>query len=121
MNSIVIFLGIVAVALAQEVPVAIVRQAQDISPDGTYSYSYETENGIRASEEGHPGPVNEEGAPAVVAQGQFEYTAPDGTPISVSYTANENGFQPQGSHLPVAPPVPAQIARAIDYILSKQH
>ncbi|EFN78516.1 Endocuticle structural glycoprotein SgAbd-1, partial [Harpegnathos saltator] len=99
-------------------PVAILRQAQDISPEGTYHYQYETENGISAAESGSPQPVGPKGEPAVVAQGQYQYTAPDGTPIAVSYVADENGFRAQGAHLPVAPAVPEQIQRAVEYVLA---
>lgn len=49
------------------------------------------------------------------AQGDFKYTAPDGTPISLQYIANENGFQPQGAHLPTAPPIPEAILRSLEY------
>lgn len=48
-----------------------------------------------AEEQGYlknPGKENEE---AQFAQGQFSYTAPDGTRISLTYVADENGFQPQ--------------------------
>lgn len=34
-------------------------------------------------------------AEAQVAQGSAQWTAPDGTPIQLSYVADENGFQPQ--------------------------
>lgn len=116
----IVSLAIVAMAAAQhqQQPVAILRQAQDISPEGSYNYAYETENGIAVSEQGSPQPLGEKGEPVVVAQGQFQYTAPDGTPIAVQYSADETGFHPQGAHLPVAPPVPEQIQRAIDYILA---
>lgn len=125
----IVSLAVVAVALAQHPyytqqqqqlhqPVAILKQAQDSSPEGSYSYLYETENGIAASEQGSPQAVGPKGEPAVVAQGQFQYTAPDGTPITLQYTADENGFHPQGAHLPVAPNVPELIQRAVSYVLA---
>ncbi|KAG5317894.1 CUD1 protein, partial [Pseudoatta argentina] len=121
----IVTLALVAIALAQQHPhspvqpvAAILKQAQDISPEGSYSYAYETENGIAASEQGSPQPVGPKGDPAVIAQGQFQYTAPDGTPIALQYTADENGFHPQGAHLPIAPQVPEQIQKAIAYVLA---
>ncbi|KAL6443365.1 hypothetical protein ACFW04_002914 [Cataglyphis niger] len=121
MKFLIVSLALVAVAVAQQPhqqPLAILRQAQDISPEGSYSFGYETENGISASEQGSPQPVGPKGEHAVIAQGQYQYTAPDGTPIAVSYSADENGFHPQGAHLPVAPPVPELIQRAVDYVLT---
>nr|XP_012233547.1 PREDICTED: endocuticle structural glycoprotein SgAbd-8-like [Linepithema humile] len=114
----IIALALVAGAMAAVQPIQILRQAQDISPEGSYSYGYETEHGIAVSEQGSPQPVGPKGEHAVVAQGQFQYTAPDGTPIVVQYTADENGFHPQGVHLPVAPPVPEQIQRAVNWVLT---
>jgi len=117
-SSQIVSLALVAVAVAQHQVPAILRQAQDISPEGSYNYAYETENGIAASEQGSPQPLGPKGEPVVIAQGQFQYTAPDGTPIAVEYSADENGFHPQGAHLPIAPAVPEQIQRAINYILA---
>lgn len=120
----IVSLALVAVALAQhqayreQQPVAILKQSQDISPEGSYNYAYETENGIVAAEQGAPQPVGPKGDPAIVAQGSFQYTAPDGSPIAVQYIADENGFHPQGSHLPVAPPVPELIQKAVAYVLA---
>ncbi|XP_024874379.1 endocuticle structural glycoprotein SgAbd-8-like isoform X1 [Temnothorax curvispinosus] len=124
MKFLIVTLALVAVALAQhpqqlqQQPVAILKYAQDSSPEGSYSYAYETENGIAASEQGSPQPVGPKGDPAVIAQGQYQYTAPDGTPIALQYTADENGFHPQGSHLPVAPQVPELIQKAVAYVLA---
>ncbi|XP_055540683.1 endocuticle structural glycoprotein SgAbd-8-like [Wyeomyia smithii] len=92
-------------------PIPIVSQNSDIQPDGSYKYSYETGNGIRAQDEGTLKTVQvqkadgsgTEQAQALVQTGSFSYPAPDGTNIELSYTADENGFHPQGAHLPVAP------------------
>lgn len=51
-----------------------------------------------------------------MAQGQFHYTSPEGQVIQLSYIADENGFQPQGDHLPTPPPIPPAIQRALDYL-----
>ncbi|XP_063820958.1 larval cuticle protein LCP-22-like [Ostrinia nubilalis] len=95
----------------------ILKSGNDINPDGSYSYFYETDNGIAAQEQGTP--RNFGGNPPVVpdvAQGSFSWTSPEGEVVSISYVADENGYQPQGAHIPTPPPVPAQIARALEYI-----
>lgn len=75
--------------------------------------SYETTNGIRADQQGflkNPGTQLE----AQVMQGSYSYTGPDGQIYTITYIADENGFQASGAHIPtVAPPlalrpVPAQ-------------
>ncbi|KAJ8977360.1 hypothetical protein NQ317_009557 [Molorchus minor] len=71
--------------------------------DGHFSYAYETGDGVSAQEEGN----------ADQAQGSFSYTSPEGQPISVQYVADENGYQPQGDHLPTPPPIPDEILRSI--------
>lgn len=49
---------------------------------------------------------------ALVVSGQFEYVSPEGTPIKITYTADETGYHPVGD-LPVGPPIPDYIERAI--------
>lgn len=51
-------------------------------------------------------------------QGSYSYTAPDGTPISASWYADETGFHVEGAHLPTSPPIPAAIAKSLEYIRS---
>ena len=75
--------------------------------DGTYQYRFEASNGIAAQEAGIGGQA---------VSGAAQWYAPDGTPIQLTYTADENGFQPQGAHLPTPPPIPSEILRALEYI-----
>lgn len=78
--------------------------------------SYETGNGISAREEGFLKNAGNPETEAQVAQGQFSYTGDDGIPISLTYTADENGFVAQGAHLPTPPPIPPAIQRALDFL-----
>lgn len=74
---------------------------------------YDTENGISAQESGHLIAVGPESG--IAATGTYQYTSPEGVPVQVSYTADENGFQPAGNVLPTPPPVPQAILRSIEY------
>ncbi|XP_063361333.1 endocuticle structural glycoprotein ABD-4-like [Cydia amplana] len=97
-------------------PIPIIRQEQVINPDGSYKWSYETGNGIAAEEQGYVKNLGVPDQEAQTAQGQYQYTAPDGQVIQLTYIADENGFQPQGAHLPTPPPIPADIQKALDYL-----
>ncbi|XP_057665999.1 larval cuticle protein LCP-17-like [Diorhabda carinulata] len=106
-SIIFIFLNILIFARTQitmksSLTPGIVRQTFDISPDGTYNYAFQTENEIYVEEEGY---IN--GENNLVKKGQYQYTAPSGEIIRTIYTADEDGFHPQGSHLPTAPPQPS--------------
>ncbi|XP_015605044.1 endocuticle structural glycoprotein SgAbd-2 [Cephus cinctus] len=122
MKILVAILGLLTIAQAQfnRYPdyygrrIGILRQSQDTSVDGSYAYSYDTENGISVAEEGRPKNLGLAGQ-AEVVQGRFSYTAPGGIPISVSYIADENGYRASGAHLPTPPPIPIAIQRALAY------
>jgi hypothetical protein len=81
--------------------------------------SYETGNGISAREEGFLKNAGNPETEAQVAQGQFSYTGDDGIPISLTYTADENGFVAQGAHLPTPPPIPPAIQRALEFLATQ--
>ncbi|XP_056644609.1 endocuticle structural glycoprotein SgAbd-2-like [Diorhabda sublineata] len=99
------------VASSPEAAARILSQSQDgPNPDGSYAWSYETDNGISARENGVP-----KAADTLAAQGEFKFTALDGTPIQLIYVADENGFQPQGAHLPTPPPIPDAILKSLEY------
>lgn len=49
----------------------------------------------------------------IVQTGSYSYQSPDGTFITLTYIADENGFQPVGDHLPVPPAIPDQILTSL--------
>ncbi|XP_053614719.1 serine-rich adhesin for platelets-like [Plodia interpunctella] len=83
-----------------------VRFDSNVGTD-SFSYSFETDNGISADESG----VATNG---VQAQGGFSYTGDDGQVYSVTYTADEGGYQPKGDHLPTPPPIPEEILKSLE-------
>jgi len=83
--------------------------------DGTYNYGYETENGITVEESGflkNRGAENE----GLAVKGSYQYYDNSGQLYRVTYIADENGYQPEGEHLPTPPPIPPAIQKALDII-----
>ncbi|PSN39564.1 hypothetical protein C0J52_20612 [Blattella germanica] len=122
------FLGSGALAAPQDSvnpPVQIISQTSSLNADGSFSVSFETADGVKVEQSGFikPGVGTRSGAEGEdesgdiqVVQGSFSYTAPDGTPISLKYTADETGFHPEGDHLPTPPPVPEAIQRSLSLL-----
>lgn len=81
---------------------AVLKSDSQINDDGSYSYEYETSNGIHGQESGVGGKE---------VHGSVSYIGQDGQPIQLSYVADENGFHPTGAHLPISPPVPEAIGK----------
>lgn len=68
----------------------------------SYLYSrYETADGVVITELGALKRRSDDKGNVFVKKGSYSYTAPDGTPVHVEYTADENGFRPVSSNIPV--------------------
>lgn len=91
--------------------IVITRSENENAGDGTFRWASETSDGTRKEQNGFlkAGPDHE--SPIQVIQGGFSYISPEGQQIDLSYIADENGFQPQGVHLPGLPIV---AGRAVD-------
>lgn len=96
-----------------DVTAQVVRSDSVVNPD-SFNYAYETSNGIVGQAAGQLKQFGQDSA--LVSQGEFGFTAPDNTKYVVNYVADENGYQPTGAHLPVAPAIPEAIVRALKYI-----
>ncbi|XP_046393070.1 endocuticle structural glycoprotein SgAbd-8-like [Ischnura elegans] len=86
-------------------PVELLSMTSDFNPDGSAHYSYETEDGTKVEQVGQVRDFGD-GIKGYVAHGAYEFIATDGRKYRVTYTADENGFQPKGAHLPISPPYP---------------
>ncbi|XP_014204519.1 flexible cuticle protein 12 [Copidosoma floridanum] len=114
MKTIAVFAALVAVAMAAP---QFAQQQQRVQPDvyllketpsnnigiDGYTFGFEQSDGQKREESAQVefrGPKPEDAI--IRVRGSFSYVAPDGNTYTVSYIADENGFQPQGAHLPVA-------------------
>ena len=92
----------------------IVNQDSEVNPDGSFYNVWDSDNNIRVQEEGSIKIHNNDEILSV--SGKIAYNDDKGNPIYLTYIADENGFQPQGDHLPTLPPLPKSVARALEYI-----
>ncbi|TDG53413.1 hypothetical protein AWZ03_000228 [Drosophila navojoa] len=99
MKFLIVFVALFALAVAAPAEVEVVRQLLDVQPDG---YKEETvlSDGTSSQSEGVLTKAGTE-QESLVVKGSYSFVADDGVTYSVSYIADENGFQPQGAHLPV--------------------
>jgi hypothetical protein len=99
-------------------PVAPSPQVHGNQPDaaGNYDFSFDEENGAHREEQGTQEFNGEEDVNVI--RGSYSYISPEGESITVNYIADENGFQPQGSHIPTGPALHPSIQRSLDFIAS---
>ncbi|XP_037083360.1 larval cuticle protein 16/17-like [Pollicipes pollicipes] len=97
----------------------ILRMENVQREDGSFQYGFETVDSIVQDVTGQIKQIGEE--VGVVMQGSYSFIAKDengaDVPVSITWTADENGFQAQGDAIPVAPeganPVGAQAPEII--------
>lgn len=85
------------------VPVPILQRTEIHDEVGQFALSYLTGDGQAFAEQGALKPTADGTDNVLVKQGSYSYNGPDGRTYTLSYVADENGFQPTGDHLPVAP------------------
>ncbi|KAL6428227.1 hypothetical protein ACFW04_008507 [Cataglyphis niger] len=110
MKLIIVFAAVVAVALARPPLVhekidnnqtVIVKETplDNIGIDG-YNFGYELSNGQAHQESAQVVNAGQENE-SLAVRGSFTYVDPvTNVRYTVNYIADENGFQPQGEHLP---------------------
>lgn len=93
------------VACASAAPLDDSRVAQilrndneNIGVDG-YKFAFETSDGTQRDEEGVIKNAGTD-AEALSVRGSISWVAPDGQTYTITFVADENGYQPQGAHLP---------------------
>ncbi|CAG7828296.1 unnamed protein product [Allacma fusca] len=116
MKYVILAAVVFAVALARPqeddpAPAAPTQNVTILSSDtendgkGGFKWTYETSDGSKAEQEGHTNPPGSDN-PGEVIQGSYSYVGPDGKTYSISYIADQNGFQPKGDFLPTPPSDP---------------
>lgn len=71
--------------------VPITSYQNDVNYDGSYTYSYISGDGSQQQARGFVKNLGQKDIEAQAVQGSYSYRSPDGTPITVTYIADENG------------------------------
>lgn len=83
-----------------------VLREDDVRPDG-FSTKSETDNHIVDNREG-----DKDGN----IHGSYSWISPEGEKIEITYVADEHGYQPSGAAIPVAPEIPKEILKSLEWI-----
>ena len=110
-----VFLAVAAAAPQETKVILIKSQTQNHDTEKQeYSFSYETENGISVSESGVQKQIGDKPEEAgTVSQGKYSYPE-DSVTYTVTWVADENGFQATGDHLPPPPPMPEHVVKLLN-------
>merc|ERR1712127_1123496 len=119
MILIAVFLAVAATAPEETKPILILKQSQNHDTEKqVYSFSYETENGISVSESGVQKQIGAKADEAgTFSQGKYSYPE-EGKTYTVTWVADENGFQATGDHLPTPPPLPEHVVKLLQDLIA---
>ncbi|KAH8266181.1 hypothetical protein KR038_008532 [Drosophila bunnanda] len=99
MKFLIVFVALFALAVAAP-NAEILRSDSDVGPE-SFKYDWETSDGQAAQAEGQLNNIGSDHE-SLAVHGSYRFVGDDGVTYEVKYIADENGFQPQGAHLPVA-------------------
>ncbi|XP_028037732.1 homeobox protein 2-like [Bombyx mandarina] len=102
-----------------ETAIPILRLSNEMDLDGSFSYEAlgaDQTHYVQHSRMENIGNDKQE----QVVEGSYSYVGDDGQTYSVHYIADANGFRASGDHLPVPPPVPEIIQRAVQHNLAEE-
>jgi len=103
MKFLIVFVALFAVALARPNEVLTKRLDSDVQPE-SFKFGVETSDGTTHDAEGELKYVGSDHE-SLVVHGSYSFVADDGKTYTVTYVADENGYQPSGAHLPTDPAV----------------
>ncbi|XP_055912858.1 endocuticle structural protein SgAbd-6-like [Eupeodes corollae] len=97
MKFVIVLAALVAVCSGAAIPsgdleATVLRDNRHNDGINGYEFGYETSNGITRQENGVLKPVGE--TAVIIVSGDASWVAPDGTPVSLKFTADENGYHP---------------------------
>ncbi|XP_037044866.1 endocuticle structural protein SgAbd-6-like [Bradysia coprophila] len=101
MKLIIVFVAVIALAVAApaDSDITVLKQSVDhVDPTG-YKFEYEQSDGVSRSEEAIVKNVGTE-QEALEVRGTITWTAPDGQVFTLNFVSDENGYRPEGAHLP---------------------
>lgn len=69
-----------------------------VNDGNAYKFGFEQSDGQKRDETGENKVIGKESG--IVMRGSFSFVSDDGQTYTVTYIADENGFQPSGAHIP---------------------
>ncbi|CRL02985.1 CLUMA_CG016554, isoform A [Clunio marinus] len=102
MKYLIVFALVIVAAVALPANDVELLKSAFVNELNSYNFAYEQSDGQKRDEEGTVKNIGSEDE-AISVRGSFSFVADDGQTYTVTYVADENGFQPSAAHLPVGP------------------